>query len=105
MLCVWPAPVTDISQASGPANLLPVQASAAQSVQDLCTVVTHTTGLIMAFHGPSYGLSRECAMKVSITFAFLICHQLSKTLSLKSDSQLNNNCLDCPVYTINPVWF
>ena len=34
----------------------------AQSVPDPCRVVT--TGLSMAFHGPSYGLSRECAMKV-----------------------------------------
>merc|ERR1711862_1088477 len=27
------------------------------------------TGLIMAFHGPSYGLSRECAMKSQAKFS------------------------------------
>merc|ERR1712038_233451 len=26
-------------------------------------VVSSSSGLVMAFHGPSYGLSRECAMK------------------------------------------
>ena len=30
-------------------------------------VVSSSSGLVMAFHGPSYGLSRECAMKVAIT--------------------------------------
>ena len=30
-------------------------------------MVSSSSGLVMAFHGPSYGLSRECAMKVAIT--------------------------------------
>jgi len=37
----------------------------AQSVQDHHSV----NGLIMAFHGPSYGLSRECAMKSQAKFS------------------------------------
>ena len=50
-------PAWPVLGGAGRGHLLP-----AQSVPDPCRVVT--TGLSMAFHGPSYGLSRECAMKV-----------------------------------------
>ena len=52
----------------------------AQSVPDPCRVVT--TGLSMAFHGPSYGLSRECAMKVR-TFN-IILHSINYCIGLKT---------------------
>ena len=42
-------------------------------------VVSSSSGLVMAFHGPSYGLSRECAMKVAIT----VVTQPSFSLSLR----------------------
>merc|ERR1712003_100343 len=32
-------------------------------------VVSSSSGLVMAFHGPSYGLSRECAMKSQAKFS------------------------------------